>query len=336
MKGGEGTRRARIGNEEGHELTSRTAPLTDPHGRRLRKLRVQLTDACNFRCFYCMPDAPKFLPKHELLTPEEFETIVANLIGFGVEEIRLTGGEPTLRHDFSEIARRLGKLGARRVGLTTNGFRLQALVPALKLAGVTNVNVSVDSLKPERFREITRTGDLAQVLAGVRAARDAGLEVKLNALLLKGWNDDELLDFVHFSEEEEVEVRFLEYMRIGPQYAAQEDRFWPADEAIAALRQATELEPVPVPADATAFVFRTPGGGRVGIIASETKAFCGSCSRLRLTATGKLRSCLMSQAGVDLRHQPLAAYPALLARCAALKPTGRLHGIEQAMHEIGG
>lgn len=311
-------------------------PLVDAHGRQMRKLRLQLTDACNFRCFYCMPEDARFLPHKTLLTPDEIEAIVAALAAYGLREVRLTGGEPTIRPEFDEIVARLGRLGLAKLALTTNGVRLQEKLDVLAAHGLTHVNVSLDSLRPERFATITRTPHFARVYDGILAAKARGFHVKINVVSARYANDDELEDYVRFSEEHGIPVRFLELMRIGPKHAEHAALFVPAAELIEKLQTLRGLTPVVARRDATAFSYRTERGGEIGFIASESRPFCGDCSRLRLSATGWLRACLFSEAGLPLRGVPTARYPEILAQVIGMKPTGRIAHIDQAMHGIGG
>lgn len=310
--------------------------LIDPHGRHFHKLRVQLTDACNFRCVYCMPEDMRFLPQRDLLSPEEIAAICGQLHAHGVDELRLTGGEPLLRPDFDTIVTKLAPIPWAQWGLTTNGHGLENKLDLLRDQGLTSINVSLDSLQPERFAALTRRGQIEPVLKAILAANQKGFKVKLNCIIFRQINDDELIDFARFSETHGIEVRFLELMKVGPGHWNHADRFVPADQMIERLKREMDLIPVAVPKDATAFVFRTSGGGRIGFIASESKPFCGDCSRLRLTATGNLRACLFSEQGVPLRHEPAHRYPELLRRLLPMKPTQRIDHIHQPMNQIGG
>jgi GTP 3',8-cyclase len=311
-------------------------PLVDSHGRKLHKLRVQLTDACNYRCVYCMPEDMRFHAPRDLLTPEEIENLCLALHGFGVDEIRLTGGEPLIRPEFETIVTRLARIPWARFGLTTNGSYLASKLDFMADVGLTSVNVSLDTLQADRFANLTRRGKLAPVLDAILAARRRDFSVKVNCIVFRGLNDDELLDFARFSEQYGIEVRFLELMKVGPGQWNHADRFVAADTLIERLQTEMELIPVTVPDDATAFVYRTPGGGRLGFIASESRPFCGSCSRLRLTATGQLRACLFSEEGVQLRGADPLDIPDLLHALLPMKPTHRLDHIHQPMNQIGG
>jgi cyclic pyranopterin phosphate synthase len=311
-------------------------PLHDPHGRHIRKLRVQLTDACNFRCFYCMPEGTRFQPSNRLISPEEIGDICEVLESMGVEEIRVTGGEPTVRPEFDAIMEKLARTPWKKFGLTTNGFLLADKLPLLRDLGCRHINVSLDSLVEEKFRTITGSAHFQKVHAAILRAKAMGFHVKVNAIVFRGINDDELPAFLGFSAEHDVEVRFLELMRVGPAIGDHGARFMAAQEMIDRLGGTDALVPVESAGDSTSFGFRTAHGARIGFIASESKPFCGAWSRLRLSATGKLRSCLFSDTGVELRGRDRLDYPEILQEVMALKPTGRLPRIHQPMNQIGG
>ena len=314
-----------------------TAPLLlDPHGRRIRKLRVSLTDACNHRCFYCMPANPDFMPRTALLEPSSLIKICGHLARLGITHLRITGGEPFMRKEFDEIADGLSALPVAKIGLTTNGLLLSEKLGFLQKIGLLNLNVSLDSLDADRFRLITRTGKLAAVLDAIYTARDMGFTVKVNVVVARGVNDAEIPAFARWSAVNRIPVRFLELMKIGPAIADHERQYLPAAEMLDRLRSEHELVPVLQERDSTAFVYRTPEGAELGFIASESKPFCGGCSRLRLSATGKLRSCLMREDGIDLASRDSREYPTLLMQVMAGKPTGRIEQINEAMNRIGG
>ncbi len=310
--------------------------LSDPVGRTIRKLRLQLLDACNQRCFYCMPDKVSFLPRQALLDAAEIARIAAVLHEQGVTRLRLTGGEPTLRIDFDDVVTRLAAIPFERKGMTTNALRLSAKLPLLRRLDYRFLNISVDSLRADRYARITRVDALPVVLRALREARDAGFVVKVNTVVCRGVNDDELADFAAFAAAEAIPVRFLELLKIGPGAHLHPTHFMPASEMRTRLASVVSLERELGAFDETSQNYRTGAGGRVGFIASESEPFCGNCSRLRLTATGTLRACLMSEAGTNLRGLSAddirAALPGVLAR----KPTGRIERIEQPMHQIGG
>jgi GTP 3',8-cyclase len=310
--------------------------LVDKHGRRLRKLRVSLTEACDLRCVYCMPEHATFARRDELLSPTEIVDIVSDLADLGIEAVRITGGEPILRPEFAEIAERICAIPGLRVGLTTNGSRLAQHAKRLAGWGMHGANVSLDSLDPDNFRRMARGGDLERVLEGIRSAREAGLAVKINTVVMRGLNDHELEAFHDFALVEGVEVRFLELMRIGEALPFFEERFVPAAEMLRRLEEHSPLRSLAVADDATAFGRVSQAGAALGFIASESTPFCGACSRLRLSAKGMLRACLFKEDGLSLRGVPRQNLPALLRRVADLKPAGRLPSLGQAMHAIGG
>ncbi len=310
--------------------------LIDPHGRHIRKLRVSLLDACNFRCFYCMPLETSFMPVTQLLTSGEIERICASLVHLGIERIRVTGGEPTLRKDFEEIMSRLGKLPLDQLGVTSNGLQLKGHLEHLWSIGCHNLNFSLDSLQEERFERITFSKGFRTVLDTILAARGMGFRVKINTLLLRGRNDDEILDFVRFSAQEGIEVRFLELMKIGIASNGQKGLFMSADEAIDIISKRELLIPEEVELDSTSTAFRAESGARIGFIASESRPFCGHCSRLRLTADGQLRSCLMAPGGCSIRRVPEEHLEEVVCQVIAQKPMERNPSTLTRMNQIGG
>lgn len=311
--------------------------LVDPYGRRIRKLRVSLTDRCNLRCGYCMPVDALFQDPQTHLDPGEYETIVRELLGYGLEEVRLTGGEPLLAPQFGPVAERLGSLPLKKLGLTTNGILLPRWRETLKRVGIRHLNISLDSLDPDTFRGITHRDSLSQVLEGIECvARDPGFVVKLNTVLMKGINDHEVEDLIEYAKALDVEIRFLELMRIGHACGDQSQQFISAQSVIERLGSRYHLQPVSQPLDSTSFNFTTACGARIGFIASESQPFCGHCSRWRLSADGVLRACLLKEDGIPIRHlTPLEraeAYQKLLGMKPYLRPAEVTH----AMNQIGG
>lgn len=312
-------------------------PLIDAHGRRIRKLRISLTESCNFACFHCMKDSPAEVACSDWVAPAELERWTRRLAAWGVNQVRLTGGEPTLRPELLEIVQRLGRLRLRRLGLTSNGLLLAPMLPALAAAGLGNLNLSLNSLDPAAFARITGSPEHGAVLRTLETARGLGMEVKLNVVLFRGLNDHEAPDFVRLAEREGVAVRFLELMRIGPDHEANRSYFVPAAETLALLRGAgVRLRRRPAPSDATAVAYRSGGGGRIGFIASESQPFCAGCSRLRLSAAGVLRACLMRDEGLSLKGLTAAEWPEALSRVLAWKPLDRPAHTERPMVRIGG
>lgn len=311
--------------------------VIESHGRKLRKLRVQLLDACNYRCSYCMPDRPSFSKAATWMNSQQLRDVVFELHRRGVDELRLTGGEPLLRKDFVEIASRLSELSWKKMGLTTNGERLGALVSELKAkTAIDGINVSLDSLDPKRFKTITGRGNLEKVYEGIHAARSAGYLVKINMVVMAGINDSEIEKFVEFGLANDVEVRFLEIMRVGPNQEDFSRQLVPS----ALLRERIErrygLRPRVVRRDNTATEYLTHAGSKLGFISSESESFCGNCSRLRLTASGELRPCLFRDEGISLKGLKGAALDRAIDQIADLKPLNRLTSIEQPMYAIGG
>lgn len=278
-------------------------PLIDGHGRVHRDLRISVTDRCNLRCSYCMPEeGMQWQPRHELLTFEEVERLARVLVErFGVDAIRLTGGEPTLRAHLPELVERLARLGTD-LSITTNATTLERLAPALAAAGLRRVNISLDSLRRDRFLELTRRDELDQVLAGIDAALAAGLApVKLNVVAMRGVNDDEIVDLAAFGRAKGLTVRFIEFMPLDATGEWDRGAVVPATEIVAAVDAAFPLVAVPRGA-APATVWRyADGRGEIGVIPSVTEPFCGDCDRIRLTADGKLRTCLFATDETDLR-----------------------------------
>src|SRR5947209_10068950 len=274
-------------------------PLVDTYGRVHTDLRISVTDRCNFRCSYCMPSEDMtWLPRDGILSYEEIERVARVLKGLGVTAVRLTGGEPLVRADLPVLVRKLSALGFEDISLTTNGVGLPHLAPALANAGLRRVNVSCDSLDRERFKSITRRDALDAVLEGMGAADAAGLApVKVNVVLMRGVNDDEVVDFAAFARETGRPVRFIEYMPLDAAHAWERPDVVPGQEILERIDATFPLEPVgsrdedPAPADRYRFV---DGHGEIGVIASVTDAFCGTCNRLRLTADGAVRNCLFA------------------------------------------
>ncbi|MFP3712146.1 GTP 3',8-cyclase MoaA [Puerhibacterium sp. TATVAM-FAB25] len=283
-------------------------PLVDRFGRVHRDLRVSLTDRCSLRCTYCMPaEGVPWLPGAGTLTTDELVRVAEVAVALGVAEIRLTGGEPLLRRDVVEVVRRMatleGPAGRPEISLTTNALRLPALAEPLREAGLARVNVSLDTLDRERFRALTRRDRLDDTLAGIAAADAAGLRpIKLNAVAMRGVNDDEVTDLVAFAVERGYEMRFIEQMPLDAGHTWVRARMVTGAEILERLRGRYTLTEVPGRGSAPAQLWHVDGGpATVGVIASVTAPFCGACDRVRLTADGQLRSCLFAHAETDLR-----------------------------------
>jgi cyclic pyranopterin phosphate synthase len=281
-------------------------PSVDRLGRPLRSLRVSVTDRCNLRCHYCMPEADYiWLPRQDLLSFEETARAVRVFTGLGVDKVRLTGGEPLLRRDLRDLVRLLSRIPLlSELALTTNGLLLEPQAKALKDAGLSRITVSLDTLKPERFREISRRDGLPDVLAGIEAARNASFsQLKLDSVITRGVNDDEIFDLLDFGKTVGAEVRFIEYMDVGGATRWSQERVFSKREMLARIedRAGASATPIDLESWAPARRFRLPDGTTFGIIASTTEPFCRTCDRSRLTADGVFYSCLYAQKGLDLR-----------------------------------
>ncbi|MEQ9163304.1 MAG: GTP 3',8-cyclase MoaA, partial [Ilumatobacter fluminis] len=272
--------------------------------RVVRDLRIAVTDRCNFRCTYCMPEeGMEWMPRSEILTFEEITRVARICVEqYGFTGIRLTGGEPTIRAHFSRLVSQLSGLGID-VAMTTNAATLRNTAHDLRAAGLNRINISLDTLDREKFERMTRRDELENVLAGIDAAIDAGFEpVKINAVIERGVNDDELVDLARYGRDTGVEVRFIEFMPLDATDEWQRSKVVGQDEIVARLSEVWELEQVPARGAAPADRWRyTDGGGLVGVIPTVTKPFCGDCDRVRLTADGQLRTCLFSTDEFDLR-----------------------------------
>jgi GTP 3',8-cyclase len=326
------------------------ATLIDQYGRVHNNLRISVTDRCNLRCTYCMPEEVTFLDRGELLTFEEITRFVAIVAPLGINKIRLTGGEPLLRRDLPRLVAMLAAVpGIRDIGLTTNGLLLAAQAKPLFAAGLRRINVSLDTLDAARFRQLTRRDGLDQVIAGIMAAKEAGFDpVKINAVSIRGITEHEVEGLARFARDHQLEMRFIEYMPIGADQW-ERGKVYFAHEILEQIEQT--VGPL-VPAEdydprAPAMEFRYADGGRVGIIASVSRPFCMSCNRVRLTAEGKLRNCLFALDEVDLK--PLLRGGTAGAEIATLvrqNVAGKWEGHEintsrfikplRTMHSIGG
>jgi cyclic pyranopterin phosphate synthase len=281
-------------------------PTLDQLHRPMRDLRISVTDRCNFRCTYCMPfDEYTWIERREVLSFEEIERLSRVFLGFGIEKIRLTGGEPLVRKDLHRLIARLSRLeGLGDISLTTNGALLAAQAEALHDAGLRRINVSIDSLRPDRFTALTKRGNLDEVLAGVFAAKKAGMSpIKINAVIIRGTNEDEILDLVEFARVNGFEMRFIEYMDVGNANAWSLERTVTKQEILDKVNSrfpVREIGRANGSAPAVDYEF-VDGAGEIGIIGSVTEPFCSSCTRVRLTADGKLVTCLFAESGFDLK-----------------------------------
>lgn len=332
--------------------------LIDSFGRVHTNLRISVTDRCNIRCFYCMPaDDVEFLPKAELLTFEELERVARVAAGLGIDRIRLTGGEPLVRRDLPMLVQKLAAIpGIRDLGMTTNGILLAEQAAALREAGLSRLNISLDALDPDVFRRVTRREGYEQVLEGIAAARRAGFSpIKLNAVSVRGLTEDQLIPFGRLARETDTVVRFIEFMPLDADSLWQRNQVFFAHEILERLAAEfgplRPVSPTPLLPQASATPAQdyefADGRGRIGLIASVSQPFCGSCNRFRITADGKLRNCLFSLEETDIRpllrdggtDQQIAA--AMLESIAAKREgheinTARFLQPERPMYSIGG
>ncbi len=334
-------------------MESHAKPLIDGYGRLHDNLRVSVTDRCNIRCFYCMPEQDvEFVPRSEILSFEEIERFVRIAAGLGVSKLRLTGGEPLVRRDLDQLVARLAAVpGIRDIALTTNGLLLAPQAERLRRAGLRRLNVHLDTLDPERFLRITRRDELGRVLEGLEAARCAGFEsIKINAVAVRGLTEPDIVPLAHFGRERGFQIRFIEFMPLDAQGLWDRGRVLLMEEILARLgEEFGPLEPVPDPDPrAPALEYRYPDGrGTVGFIASVSRPFCLNCNRIRLTADGHLRYCLFALEETNVKRllrggSSDAEIAETIRRTVAAKWLG--HEIQQAgfvppprpMYAIGG
>jgi GTP 3',8-cyclase len=334
-------------------ITTGVAPLVDSLGRVHTNLRISITDRCNIRCFYCMPqEVVQFVPRDELLTYEEIELFVRAVAALGVNKIRLTGGEPLVRKDVPELVGRLARVpGIDDLALTTNGILLSGLAGDLRAAGLHRLNISLDTLREDVFQKISRRQGLDRVLAGIFAAKQAGFaRIRLNAISIRGITEEEIVPLARFARQHDLELRFIEYMPLDADGRWAMDQVLSGDQVRAIIgHEVGQLVPIERddPSQPATDYRYLDGGGRVGFINPVTHSFCGDCNRLRLTAEGQVRNCLFSTVEWDaralLRRGANDAELTTLVRAsiAAKKPG---HGIDtpdfikpqRAMYQIGG
>ena len=322
--------------------------ILDSFGRSINYLRISVTDRCNMRCLYCMPpEGVPQMPHSEILSYEEIRTVVRAAAELGIDRIRLTGGEPLVRAELPKLIRMLSQIeGIKELSLTTNGTVLKKYALELKQAGLSRVNISLDTLKPDKFRYITRLGELKTVLEGIEAAKEAGFElVKINTVVMRGMNDDEILDFAKMTYKEGCHVRFIELM---PFKGAAE--FVPSIELRQYISLLDKLEPCEsITGNGPATYYRLAGAkGAIGFISPLTEtSFCSRCNRMRLTPDGKLRPCLLGEDEVDLKtplrtNASMEELKSLILKTVASKPEhhhlegGNIRVVNRKMSQIGG
>ncbi len=300
-------RPVRVGGADGSAAVDASGPLVDTHGRVHRDMRISLTDRCSLRCTYCMPEqGNEWLARTSILTLDEIERIARVGAAAGITTFRLTGGEPLLRADIVDVVRRLAAIegpdGPVQIAMTTNGIRLPEFLPGLMDAGLQRLNISIDTIRRDRFHELTRRDRLDDVLEGIAAAQASGLRpLKLNAVAMRGVNDDEIVELTEFAIAHDAQLRFIEQMPLDAGHTWDRTSMVTREEILAALAARWTLVPIPGRGGAPAERWALDGGPHtVGVIASVTAPFCGDCDRLRLTADGQIRNCLFSTTEYDL------------------------------------
>jgi cyclic pyranopterin phosphate synthase len=313
--------------------------LIDQFGRKVDYVRLSITDRCDFRCEYCMAENMTFLPREEVLSLEECARLVKVFVGLGVSKVRITGGEPLVRKNALWLFENLGKLkGLNELVLTTNGSQLEKQAIGLKKAGVKRINISIDSLKPERFKKITRTGDLNNVLAGLQASIDAGFEgIKLNTVLMRGSNDDETADLVQFAIDKKIDISFIEEMPLGEVNHARESTFVNNADTLKLLQSKYSLLPSAETTGGPARYWRVANSAtKIGFISPHSHNFCESCNRVRITCKGELYLCLGQEDKIDLmpllRANPNDNAPLIAAiiDSMSIKPKGHDFDLRRA------
>ena len=324
--------------------------LVDKFGRVATDLRVSVTDRCNYRCVYCMPADVEWLPKPQILTFDEIETLVRIFVSEGVNQLRITGGEPLVRRDLPVLISQLARIqGIEEISLTTNGYYLKQYAQALKDAGIQRLNVSLDSLRPDRFEKITKNNSFHRVMEGIKEAKRVGFHpIKINCVAIRGFNDDEIADFLKWGAENELQVRFIEFMPLDGDHGWTRANVLTKDEI---LEKARGFDNIVVlnqksPEPATKFSY-AKGTAEFGVIPSVSAPFCANCSRIRITAEGKFRTCLFALQETDLKTPlrkgiPAAEIAAIMRAVVLEKWAG--HKIndpdfvqpQRAMYSIGG
>jgi len=279
--------------------------LTDRFGRTVNYVRLSVTDRCDFRCVYCMAEDMTFLPRQQVLTLEEIARVARNFVDLGTEKIRLTGGEPLVRKDILELVKEIGTYGLRDFAMTTNGSQLTTMAEPLRKAGMHRLNISLDSLDADKFRNITRTGKLSHVLDGIDAAREAGFRgIKINTVVMKGRNDEEIPELIEFARKKKVDISFIEEMPLGE--ISEHDRglaLCTSEEVRDIIRKHLELVPATEDSGGPARYYRMEDSEtRVGFISPHSHNFCSTCNRVRVTVEGRLLLCLGNEHSVDLRR----------------------------------
>ncbi|ODN66773.1 GTP 3',8-cyclase MoaA [Methylophaga muralis] len=288
-------------------MTNNQTQLIDNFGRRVSYVRISITDRCDFRCVYCMDEEMTFMPRERLLTLEEIAFLVRAFCELGVEKVRITGGEPLVRRNVDWLIEQIGALkhttSLKELNLTTNGSQLPKYAEKLAAAGMDRINISLDSLNADRFRELTRTGELTQVLDGIEAAKQAGFKrIKLNAVIMKGRNDDEIVDLAQFAIDNELDISYIEEMPLGQVTHSRNESYCSSDEVLATLQKHFDLQTSIANTGGPSRYYQVAGTrSKIGFISPHSHNFCESCNRVRVTTEGRLLLCLGQEHSMDLR-----------------------------------
>ena len=288
-------------------MTNNQTQLIDNFGRRVNYVRISITDRCDFRCVYCMDEEMTFMPRERLLTLEEIAFLVRAFCELGVEKVRITGGEPLVRRNVDWLIEQIGALkhttSLKELNLTTNGSQLPKYAEKLAAAGMDRINISLDSLNADRFRELTRTGELSQVLAGIDAAKQAGFKrIKLNAVIMKGRNDDEIVDLAQFAINNQLDISYIEEMPLGQVTHSRNESYCSSDEVLATLQKHFDLQTSIANTGGPSRYYQVAGSkSKIGFISPHSHNFCESCNRVRVTTEGRLLLCLGQEHSMDLR-----------------------------------
>lgn len=288
-------------------MTDNQTQLIDNFGRRVSYVRISITDRCDFRCVYCMDEEMTFMPREQLLTLEEIAFLVKAFCELGVEKVRITGGEPLVRRNVDWLIEQIGALkhttSLKELNLTTNGSQLPKYAEKLAAAGMDRINISLDSLNADRFRELTRTGELTQVLDGIDAAKQAGFKrIKLNAVIMKGRNDDEIVDLAQFAIDNDLDISYIEEMPLGQVTHSRNESYCSSDEVLATLQKHFDLQSSIANTGGPSRYYQVAGSNsKIGFISPHSHNFCESCNRVRVTTEGRLLLCLGQEHSMDLR-----------------------------------
>lgn len=325
------------------DSTHADGTLIDRFGRRITYIRLSVTDRCDFRCAYCMPMNVEFLPKREVLTLEECLRVVQAFALLGVDKVRITGGEPLVRRNLVWLLERAAATpGVRELAITTNGSQLSRMAREIREAGVARVNISLDSLDPGKFRTLTRVGDLSKVLAGIDAALEAGFGgVKLNTVMMRGFNDGELADLARFAVDRGMDISYIEEMPLGDVGHSRAGTYLSSDDALKALGREFDLEPTDITTGGPARYWRVAGtGSKIGFISPHSHNFCASCNRVRISCQGELFPCLGQNESVDLKpalrvaRESAGLLRGRIAEAMEIKPKGHEFDLAEAAPKV--